>query len=36
MNPFPGPNSVIIMDNCHIHKSEAILDMIQERYVFTF
>lgn len=31
MNPFPGPNSVIIMDNCRIHKSEAILDMIQER-----
>lgn len=36
MNPFPGPNSVIIMDNCRIHKSDAILDMIQERYVFTF
>lgn len=35
MNPFPGPNSVIVMDNCRIHKSEAILDMIRERYVFT-
>ena len=31
MNPFPGPNSIIIMDNCRIHKSEAILDMIQEQ-----
>ena len=20
MNPFPGPNSVILMDNCRIHK----------------
>ena len=30
INPFPGPNSIIIMDNCWIHKSEAILDMIQE------
>ena len=31
MNPFPGPNSVIIMDNCRIHKSDVILDMITER-----
>jgi hypothetical protein len=36
MNPYPGPNSVIIMDNCRIHKSEAILDMIRERWVFVF
>ena len=28
MKPFPEPNSVIIMDNCHIHKSPEILDMI--------
>jgi hypothetical protein len=33
MNPFPGPNSVILMDNCRIHKSETILEMIRERYV---
>ncbi|KZP05777.1 hypothetical protein FIBSPDRAFT_765399 [Athelia psychrophila] len=31
MNPYPGPNSVIIMDNCGIHKSDVILDMITER-----
>lgn len=31
MNHFPGPNSVIVMDNCKIHKSETILDMIRER-----
>ena len=28
MKPFPEPNSVIIMDNCRIHKSPDILDMI--------
>lgn len=31
MNPFPGSNSVIVMDNCRIHKSDIILDMITER-----
>lgn len=25
MNPFPGCNSVIVMDNCCIHKSEEAL-----------
>lgn len=30
MNPFPGPNSVIIMDNCRIHRAQAIRDMIEE------
>ncbi|KAF8346480.1 hypothetical protein F5887DRAFT_883329 [Amanita rubescens] len=30
--PFPGSNSVIIMDNCHIHKHPAILDLIESRY----
>jgi hypothetical protein len=31
MNDFPGPNSVLVMDNCRIHKSEVILEMIRER-----
>ena len=31
MNPFPEPNSVIVMDNCKIHKSELIQEMIRER-----
>lgn len=35
MNPFPGPNSVIVMDNCRIHKLPFILDMIEQRYVHT-
>ncbi|KAF9503538.1 hypothetical protein BS47DRAFT_1271496, partial [Hydnum rufescens UP504] len=30
MNPFPGPNSVIMMDNCRIHKSNEITQMIEE------
>lgn len=33
MNTFPGPNSVIVMDNCRIHKASFILDMIEARYV---
>ncbi len=31
MNPFPGPNSVIVMDNCRIHKSPLIVEMIEAR-----
>jgi hypothetical protein len=30
MNPFPGSNSVIVMDNCRIHKSDLVLDMIRD------
>ncbi len=33
MNPWPQPNSVIVMDNCRIHKYEEILEMIEARYV---
>ncbi|KAF9514734.1 hypothetical protein BS47DRAFT_1294813, partial [Hydnum rufescens UP504] len=36
MNPFPGPNSVIVMDNCRIHKSNEITQMIEERYECLF
>lgn len=35
MNQFPGPNSVIVMDNCRIHKSEAVLQIIEERYSYS-
>jgi hypothetical protein len=31
MNPFPRPNSVIVMDNCHIHKGADIAKMIEEQ-----
>ena len=33
MTPFPGPNSVIIMDNCRIHRARVIREMIEERFV---
>ncbi|QRW09356.1 DDE superfamily endonuclease [Ceratobasidium sp. AG-Ba] len=31
MTPFPGPNSVIIMDNCRVHKNPEILERIVAR-----
>lgn len=31
MNPFPLPNSVIVMDNCHMHKDPEVLDWIKAR-----
>lgn len=29
MNPFPGDRSVLIMDNCAIHKAPVIREMIE-------
>ncbi|KAJ3843978.1 hypothetical protein F5878DRAFT_526676 [Lentinula raphanica] len=29
MNPFPGDRSVIIMDNCRIHKSETLRELVE-------
>ena len=31
MQPYPAPNSVIVMDNCRIHKHPAILELIEEQ-----
>lgn len=31
MHPYPGPNSVIVMDNANIHKGPALREMIEER-----
>lgn len=33
MSPFPAPKSVIVMDNCSIHKAPEIRELIEERYV---
>ena len=33
MNDFPLPRSVIVMDNCRIHKGKAIRTMVEARYV---
>jgi hypothetical protein len=30
MNPFPGKNSVIIMDNATIHHDEELVELIEE------
>jgi hypothetical protein len=34
MQPYPLPNSVLVMDNASIHKTEDVKDMIVERCVF--
>ena len=34
MNHFPQPNSVIVMDNASIHKSQELRQMVEERSVF--
>jgi hypothetical protein len=31
MDQYPGPNSVIVMDNCRIHKNPATLQKIIDR-----
>lgn len=31
MQPFPAPNSVIVMDNCPIHKHPDIRELIESR-----
>ena len=31
MNPFTGPNSVILMDNCRIYKQQSVLEKILDR-----
>lgn len=33
MNPYPGPNSVIVMDNCSVHRVPGIREMIEGRCV---
>ncbi|KIK75046.1 hypothetical protein PAXRUDRAFT_42102, partial [Paxillus rubicundulus Ve08.2h10] len=31
MQPYPAPNSVIVMDNCKIHKHPSIQNMIEAK-----
>ncbi|KIK81946.1 hypothetical protein PAXRUDRAFT_736690 [Paxillus rubicundulus Ve08.2h10] len=31
MQPYPAQNSVIMMDNCHIHKHPDLQEMIESR-----
>ncbi|KAI4293795.1 hypothetical protein K523DRAFT_218719, partial [Schizophyllum commune Tattone D] len=30
MNPWPQPHSVLVMDNCAIHKSDAVRQAVEE------
>ncbi|KIO28586.1 hypothetical protein M407DRAFT_71694, partial [Tulasnella calospora MUT 4182] len=36
MEPYPGRNSVLVMDNCAIHKVDGIRELVEERYVIWF
>ena len=27
-NPYPAHRSVLVLDNCHIHHNEALVDMV--------
>jgi hypothetical protein len=36
MQPYPAPNSVIIMDNAKVHRSPEIREMIEARYAFNY
>ena len=29
-NPYPGPQSVLILDNCHIHHAEKIRELVED------
>lgn len=31
MAPFPAPKSVVVMDNCAIHKSAEIRELVESR-----
>jgi hypothetical protein len=32
MNPYPAPNSVLILDNCRIHHVEGVEELCVEQY----
>ncbi|KDQ05476.1 hypothetical protein BOTBODRAFT_122765, partial [Botryobasidium botryosum FD-172 SS1] len=34
MNPFPGRNSVVVLDNCSIHLSWELRQMVEARFVY--
>jgi transposase len=29
-NPYPGPQSILVLDNCSIHHAEAVCDLIKD------
>jgi hypothetical protein len=30
MNPYPEPNSIIVLDNCSTHKSAALREVVEQ------
>ncbi|KAF8234700.1 hypothetical protein L208DRAFT_1547145 [Tricholoma matsutake] len=36
MNPFPQDRSVLILDNCAIHKSELLHEVVEAQEVFCY
>jgi hypothetical protein len=36
MNPYPQDNSILIMDNCAIHKSDALRDIVEAHSLYFF
>lgn len=34
MNPYPGPRSVLFIDNCRIHHVEGVEELCAARYAF--
>ncbi|KAF5366057.1 hypothetical protein D9758_006607 [Tetrapyrgos nigripes] len=36
MNPYPGPRSVVMMDNARIHHSEEVTELIESYGMFTY
>ena len=33
MNPWPGKNSVLVLDNCSIHHVEEVVEAVESRFV---
>lgn len=31
MQPYPAENSVLVMDNCAIHKVDGVRELVEER-----
>lgn len=36
MKPFPDEHSVLVMDNCRIHHTDALLDVLNDMSKFVY
>jgi hypothetical protein len=30
--PYPGPRSILVLDNCNIHHAEEVRELVEEAY----